>query len=279
MKTRLLPIAIAGSLLISSLQAQIVVESFDYATGALNNTATNGTGQTGNWRLTPTNAGNATLSVANITWATPTGYTISPNNKGVGGVVGATGAFFLNSAIDFDVDGEVFFSMLYRRPTNSGSIGLISLNSGNTEKARLLQTSGGGAITGSIGDTLSGTGNSFPGTGDLLIVGRIVTSASGNDTLALQITGSAGTVPVSFTATTGVASAATTGTANSIYFWNFANADSTGAYFGEFRMGDSYASVIPEPSTYALLIGSLGLALAYCRRRQGKITRSTPSAD
>lgn len=244
-----------------------VVESFDYSNGALNNTATNGTGQTGDWRLTPTNAGNATLSVADITWATPTGYDVAVNNKGVGGVVGATGAFFLQDAINFDADGEVYFSFLFRRQTTAGSTGLISLNSGATEKARLFQTAGGGAVTGSVGDTLTGTGNSFPGTGDMLVVGRIVTSELGNDSLSFQVTGSAGTVPSTFTQNSGVASAATTGTANSIYFWNFANADSTGAYFGEFQMGDSYASVIPEPSTLVLLGIALGSVVLFRRRK------------
>lgn len=265
-KTSKFLIATLGALTLSANAA--VIETFDYSNGALNNTATSGIGQSGNWRLTPTNTGNATLSVADVTWATPTGYTVTPNNKGVGGVQNASGAFFLDSAIDFDADGEVWFSMLYRRPTTSGSTGLLSLNSGTTEKARLMQTAGGGAITGSIGDTLSGTGNSFPGTGDdLLIVGRIVTSALGNDTLALQITGSAGSITGSFAATTGTASAVTTGTANSLYFWNFTNADSTGAYFGEVRMGDTYASVIPEPSTLLLVGVALGSVLLFRRRK------------
>lgn len=264
----LLPLAFAGALVSQSLAGQTVIETFDYANGALDTTATNGTGQTGNWRLTPTNANNATLSVADITWAAPTGYGFTPNNKGVGGVQFATGAFQLNEAINFDVDGELYFSFLFRRSTTAGSTGLISLNSGATEKARAFQTSGGGAITGSIGDTLSGAGNAFPGTGDMFVVGRIVTSALGNDTLALQITPSAGTVAGSFTPTTGVASAATTGTADWVYFWNFGNADSTGAYFGEFRIADSYASAIPEPSSFALLAGALTLGLVAVRRRR-----------
>jgi hypothetical protein len=267
MKKTLLTSLSLAALGFASAQAQ-VVETFDYATGALGNTATGGTGQTGNWQLNPTNTGAATLSVADVTWATPTGYTVTPNNKGVGGVQNANGAFFLNTAIDFDVDGEFYFSMLYRRPTTSGSTGLISLNSGSTEKARLMQTVGGGGVTTSIGDTLTSSGNTFPGTGgDLLFIGRVVTSAAGNDTIALQSTGSAGTVPLSFTAATSAA-AATTGTANSIYFTNFTNAASTGTYFGEFRMGDTYASVIPEPSTYALLAGMLALGAVMIRRRR-----------
>lgn len=266
---KLLPILFTGCCLFSVSQATVLVlESFDYDNGALNNEATTGTGQTGDWRLSPTNAGNATLSVADVTWATPTGYNLTPNNKGVGGVVGAAGAFQLSSAIDFDANGEVYFSFLYRRPTASGSLGLISFNSGATEKARAFQTAGGGSVNASIGDTLSGTGNAFPGTGDMLVVGRIVTAAAGNDTLTLQITPSSGTVPVTFTATTGVASAVTTGTADWVYFWNFGNADSTGAYFGEFRLGTTYAAVIPEPRTYAALFGLLALGFVIWRRRK-----------
>ncbi len=101
----------------------------------------------------------------------------------------------------------------------------------------------------------------------MFVVGRIVTSEEGEDTLALQITSSSGTVPATFAATTGTASAETTGSADWVYFWNFANADSPGAYFGEFRIGETYAAVIPEPRTYAALFGLLAIGFVFWRRR------------
>ena len=268
MKKILLPILTAGVLAagLGSAMAITVIEEFNYSAGALGNTATNGTGQSGNWQLGPTSTSAATLSVANITWATPTGYNITPLGKGVGGVQNAAGSFTLSSSINFDADGEVWFSMLYRRPTTSGSIGLLSLNSGATEKARLFQTVGGGAMTTAIGGT--GASNFFPATntGDFLIVGKITTVASGTDTIAIDVTRSSETLGA-FAASTS-ASVATTGTANSLYFWNFTSADSTGAYFGEVRMGDTYASVIPEPTTWALLAGGLTTLMVFRRRRQ-----------
>ena len=255
---------------LASNAAVLVHEPFDYNTGPLNNTPTSGTGQTGNWQLTPVNTGNATLSVADITWSTPEGYSLRPNNTGVGGVVGATGAFFLEEAINFDVNSVTYFSFLYRRPdSTAGGVGILSLNSGTTEKARLFQTVGGGAVTASIGDTLSGTGNAFPGTGeDLLIVGRIQTVASGNDTIQLQITSASGSISTNFVPTMS-ASAPTTGSADSLYFWFFTNEASTDAYFGNFRMGSTYDSVIspiPEPSTMVLL--AMGAMLMVQLRRK-----------
>ena len=258
-----------AGLLAGAVDAAVLVhEGFDYDTGPLNNTPTSGVGQSGNWQLTPANTANATLSVADVAWNTPTGYSHRHNNKGVGGVQNATGAFSLQQPINFDADGVYYFSLLYRRPVLEGNIGLLSLNSGETEKARLFQAVGGGNVTARIGDELEGTGDAFSGTGDLLFVGRIQTSASGNDTIAFQVIPASGTVPDTFTPTH-TRTAETTGTADSLYFWNFLNEDSSGAYFGNFIMGSTYGSVImsiPEPTTI-LLVG-LGVVLLSRLRRK-----------
>jgi hypothetical protein len=242
-----------------------VVERFNYTNGALGNTATGGTGQTGNWQLTSTSTDAATASIIDYTWATPTGYGITPVDKAItGSAFSHTAAFQLTTAVNFDSNSEVYFSFLAR--SNGGSSGLISLEtSAGVEKARLYQTVGGPAMTASIGDTPAGIGNRFGNDGiDVLVIGRITTVASGSDTIAIDIVQNTQTIAGSFTADAS-ASAVTTGSANYIEFWNFANA---GGRIGEFRMGSTYDSVtIPEPSTFALVGIALG-ALVFFRRRK-----------
>lgn len=266
MKTILLSSAALVALTLSSAHAQSVVETFDYPAGTLGNTAVTGTGQTGTWVKSPTDSTAANIGVSTgINWTITPDYAYTPSGTAISSTTGTpwsdTGAFQLATGIDFDSDGEIFFSFL-ARTTTLGSTGLITLETtSGSELARLYQTVGGPAVTASIGGT--GVGNIF-GTGsqDILVVGRIQTLGIGNDTIAVDIIRSAETIGSSFTPDA-TASAAVTGTGSYLRFWNFAN----GGLIGDFRMGDTYASVVPEPSTYALFAGALVMSWVMVRRR------------
>ena len=279
MKKVTLSILSAAALSVASMQAQTVIETFNYTNGALGNKANTGTGETGNWQLNPDNTGASTATIATRTWLSTgiTNYTVSPTNKSLlMSAFGQDASIQLATPISFDANSTIYFSILFQRETTGGA-GLLALQDSNgasasVQKARLVQGVGGGAVTATIGST--GTGNTFPGLGgtgleDFLMIGRITTVATGNDTIELLGRRDGQSIhATTFASNTGIvsANAAVTGSADFLYFWN--GSSTALPEFGELRIGSTYASVIPEPSSMALLgLGLGGLALLRRRRR------------
>lgn len=252
-----------------------MIETFDYSTGALGNKTGTGSGTTGNWQLNPDSTGAATATIVSKTWLSTgiTNYTGTPNATALQmSAFSQNAAIQLSSVIDFDTASTTYFSFLYTRNDTSGG-GILALQDSNgagasVQKARLLQGSGGGSINATMGAS-GGTGNLFPGvTNDVLVIGRLTTATgTNNDTIEIFARADGGTIDAtSFGGNSGIltGSEVVTGTADFLYFWNGA---ANNPQFGEVRMGDNYASVIPEPSTFALLGIAVGY-LVYLRRRK-----------
>lgn len=277
MKPQILSIAAIGTLAITSLQAQSVVETFNYTPGTINQTATTGTGQTGNWSANYNSAANATADFVSKTWLSSgiTNYTASTGTVGLtGDTNGDRGVFQMSSSIDFDSNGTYYFSYLQRRDTTGGN-GVFAL-SNNTQGffndlVRVNNVGGTAIVSGldnvSGGTPVTGTNIFTNTTADWLVIGRITTVAAGNDTFELAAVADGGTVAATFDSLTGIDTIqdTVTGSANYVGFWNFN--DTNTMTFGSVRIGDTYAAVIPEPSSFALLAGAFGLLTVLRRRR------------
>lgn len=259
-----------------SFASLIVVEPFNYTVDAnIGGVAATGTGLTGNWQRTFTDGATAILRVYDATgtdaWATPSNYAFTPVGTRVGTPVdqGNSAAVNLASAgqINFDANGVYYYSYLLRYGSDNRS--RVSFGSSATPDLMRVQ----GIVDGTLrvyagGDFTAGA--ALAGNADYLVVGRITTSADGNDEHRIWVYGSGATITLSDPGTAGSYashSAAITGTASMLQFSNVIDAS-----YGEFRMGTSWESVtvVPEPSTYVAIAGLFAVGAVLLRRRMGK---------
>ncbi len=268
---------------ISVMTSAQVVETFSYTTGDIGGegtTAASGTGQAGNWGTYPAGwlgglpAGDPTLSVTSGSLSAPTGYNFTPSDNKLSSSANVFGMFGVDASgqIDFDSDNTYYISYLFSASADpveeaTANVGVVefrdSANStlfsvGDTTFSRQLRISSGGG---------NDFGSDWAGSGDYLILVKVDAASVGNDTISasyFKSTGSISGEPVTWDVTR---SSALTGTVTGIGFNSNGTGGSTITYeFDEFRLGNSYGAVIPEPSTLLLVGGALA-ALTVFRRR------------
>jgi hypothetical protein len=245
----------------------LVEEVFDYSAGAITDANLNGgTGLSGAWG---TGGGSAPVIVSGSLTA-PTGYGFTPDgnrveNTGNGFI---TRAFETDSRLNLGSDNTYYMSWLIRTSVigdvsrlnlvdnafaNRISIGKL----GNANDNLAIQLSDGSVLYSTTSLT----------NGDFLIVaklesddGTLTVSAS-----AFPSTGSVGSEPATWDISTTSTSA--DHVKNMLSMNVLMQGASGNIGFDEFRIGTTYAAVIPEPSTLALLGIALGVAAIFRRRK------------
>lgn len=213
----------------------------------------------------------ATFTAGNIT-SLPTSYTTSGFVNTGNFLQTANSPAFrtLSSAIGNESVSTTYFSFLYRvasSQTNATQGGGLSFYSGTTERAQIgLGLNQSVRINDAVANVspATSTSNSFiTGTDTAWIVGKFETGF-GNDTFSLNVytgTEMIGSEPVIWEVSK---SWALGGNIDTIRFNSGATLTQQ---FDEFRMGTTFADVIPEPSSYAIFSGLLAFGLLNRRRR------------
>lgn len=287
MKKTILSILGIAALATAANAQLLVLEDFDYATGSLGS-ANGGTGWQSAWGNTFTFASN-TVSGSSVASVVSGNLTNGANPFAVAGnslslVNGTTYRKFDDvQRITGNASDTLFFSFM-AKPTNatgatffkfvessiSGTYNVFEFGSNASSQWALggaYGSGGGGSGNGTAAGSGTGAGAAFAINTDFFVIGKITTSNIGNDQAWVQVYGNTGVV----SSTDNLSSSnllnwsvnRTDGRASNILLVNSAVANIDGI-----RIGDSYASVIPEPSSFALLAGGLAGLAIFRRRRQ-----------
>lgn len=273
----LLTLAATSAALISTsvLNAGIIVETSFGGTAAA---PTGDTGLTGNWVTT---AGGATASSATFTAGNMPNL---PDAYGDSGFVnsgnyiqtfGSPAFRSLASPITVEVASTTYFSFLYSvngfddipgggLSFFSGSTERVQIGLGDDESIRVFDVPSGDATGVEATTKTLDTTNSEA----IWVVGKI-TTAAGADSVDVTFFSGTDTVPASESWL--VTNTMTIGAnIDTIRFNSPTSSSSTPQRFDEFRMGDSWADVtaVPEPATFAIILGFLALGWVGYRRRR-----------
>lgn len=263
---KLLSILITGCCLFSFSQANLLVlDSFSYATGTISG-LNGGEGWSGAWSA----GGATTAAVVSGSLTAPAGYNFTPSgnrveNTGNGFIargfetanrpnLATNGTYYMSWLIQTSGTGDVSrLNLVDNSFSNRISIGKLGNNNDNLA----IQLSG---------ETTIFSTTSLAG-GDFLIVtklesldGTLTVSAS-----AFPSTGLIGDEPADWDITT---TSISSDHVKNMFSMNVLMQGGAGNIaFDEFRLGTSYAAVIPEPRTYAALLGLIALGCVILRRR------------
>jgi len=251
----------------SASAAVTVYEGFDYAGASDVAGETGGTGWSGAWSIT---GGSPTVVAAydgvSLSNTAFTGAGFSPVGGSLKNDHDANGAqrSFAN-AIDLEADGAVYFSYLISmsEPTVRDDVTFIGSDSPPFE----VRLSNEVAATGGSGTFQSVNLGLTAGT-TYFVVGKITTSAAGNDFMSAKVYASGDTVSATEEFDVTSAGSAVGGTLTGIQFYqgDSANNDGDPTTYDEFRLGTTWQSVaVPEPASLALM--GLGGLLMLSRRR------------
>lgn len=280
-------LSIVGILaLAAGANAQVIYEGFAYATGALSN----GTGgANGGFSAGWTSGANGpTVISGSLTPSATmrTGYATTGNAvqsfTGNGSNVDWVSTRAMSTSISLDSSSTTYFSFLVlgdwttlgnSRGFNVGftsSATALSTNAVTIKKdfntTNLIGAVGGNNIGGNFTGALSDNTVSF-------VVGKLVTSNSGNETLSFTAyrSGLTGYTSVNATETWAISNVdlgSLTGSLTHFAFTGRVNDNSMVYRFDEFRTGATWDAVtIPEPTTWALLAGGMAALVIYRRRR------------
>ena len=226
-----------------------IYEAFDYAAGTLSSSSAGGRGWASGWWGDPalSFSGNSGSSAADVTWSNlPTGYNHTPAGR-----AGSNGAnsnnpyrpFSAGQTIDLAQNGSRYFSYLYR---HNGSAATFEqrFHAGTAEVFK-LQINGSGSLALITADETNMALLTLAANTDYVVLGRLQSVASGNDTLAVSIYKSGDTVPTEapvFTASVNLASSAVI---DRMFFGNPFNGSNTGnSFWDEFHLDATFAAVV-----------------------------------
>ena len=260
-------------LLVTPARAQLIAyESFDYTVGS--NVAGNTLSGVGTW------------AALNLTTTRPT---IVSGNLSVSGLASSTGQSvnlpggnYEEAVLPFTSTnaGSIFFSIALNLTTQPGAATYtLGFSTANTNYGATIwtQASGAGYQIGFSNRSNStvvydSTVHSLNTT--VFLVGRYdFISGTGNDTSALWINPSSATFGAGSAPSATLTSSGGTDMAAISQFLLRGTTNSPIAIVDELRIGTTWASVtppapIPEPSTYAALLGALALGLVALRRHR-----------
>lgn len=269
MKKIIKSLIVAGSLAVAgtSANAQLLYDGFNYSAGNL----AGNNGGTGSWNGTTSWAG-GTENQVNTTGLTYTGLTTS------GGLVEDTSASHTvtnasrgmgNQSSVFTDGSTNWFSFLIRPGATFTNWGFgIGNSAGATSGGFGLNVSSGNFTARAGATSSANTAFTWTSGTTFLVVGSMTTSTSGNETTTIWINPTIGGVsPVGGTSATVSGNIGTLPGATATMAFGGGNQAQVFA-FDEVRFGTSFSSVtIPEPTTWALLAGSLTALVIFRRRR------------
>ena len=267
MKTRLLITTLAALGLAVSSSAQTVYEGFDYTGIApqdeLGGDTNGGSGWSGAW------------STGSNSYTVTTSGSLSFGSLQTSGnaIIGQNGAVDLVSR-DLSSsygDGDSFWISFLAAadatdPGNRHQLRMRNSSGDDLFNFELLRNSGGIALDGTL--LSQDTSDVSLGSTARLLVANISFDSGGTSTAQYWIdpTGLGGASPTGSAYDSGSLTLSSVGTVSNIELFSSDGVSS----FDEIRLGDTFASVtpIPEPSSFALLAGVLGLSLVMLRRRR-----------
>jgi len=226
-----------------------VYEGFGYAAGTINSTSTGGRGWSGGWYGNPDlswGGNSGSIAVDSPIATTPSGYHLSPQGRAAGNGANANNPFRGLAAaheLDFGQDGERFFSHLYRQDGSNAKFEL-RFHDGSTEIAKVQISNDGGLDLITLGPNLFDAVTVANNT-DLLILGRIVTRASGQDLLQISAYPAGSTVPDTPPVFDATVSFDTSAVVDRLFMGIPFNHTNTGhVFWDEFHMDTQYAAVV-----------------------------------
>jgi iduronate 2-sulfatase len=226
-----------------------IYEGFDYAAGIISSTSAGGRGWNGGWWGNDglTFGGNSGSAAADFSWTDlPDGYYHEPIGRAATNGANANNPYRqLASAqtIDLGADGTRYFSFLYRH-NGSAPVFEKRFHSGTTEILK-LQINATGSLSLITPDETNMNLLTLNADSDYVVLGRIQSVASGNDTLSVSIYKSGDIVPAQapvFAASINVNSSAVI---DRIFMGNPVNSGNTGnSYWDELHIDTNYRAVV-----------------------------------
>lgn len=279
----LLTFSIAAGLLLgmTPTRAAVLTEDFfNYTSGTSAAANNGGTGWSGSWTGVTTN-GRSYTNVAG-TFSTPTNYTYSTGtNYAALTAAGSSKIDYtrnLQTSIDFDPattttyyfsslisvlnDGTVSSDMFFPRFRDSTSTNVAAFGMNASNRIRIV-TAGGNSIDST---TVLAEGSSFATAPQYLAIGKMVLNPSTQaDEFYFSLIPVSSSIPLTEPTTWTVSTSQfVSGIATQVTYT--VNANGGTMNLDNFVLGNTYASVIPEPQTAVLLgLGGLGV-LGYLRR-------------
>ena len=197
--------------------------------------------------------------------AAPTGLDTSGNHLALilpGGQSTAFRGLASSAQLDLGVDATYYMSILHKRSVGGMLFGLSDASGGNVFQ---IAFSSSGKYTMALGTDSVSEGVATTTVGAYLTVIKIEASASGNDTASFTRyyetqTVDPDTEPASWILTSNEIDLSSVGSTVKLY----GGSDRTIQY-DEIRLGDSWASVIPEPATLGLFVFALPVLLGLRR--------------
>jgi len=286
-----IPTALLASALTSFVHAQQATEFFDYAGGTLLNTTTSGSGWSTGWKAN--NALTTNLAASYTVQAGSIDSAANPNPASGGSFFQDAGSNLLmyrglSNPIDWSIDGTHYLSFMTQWTGNSSSASSrvwLRLTGTSAQSDTVVGFIGDGSNTNQLLAQVRNNGTRVTGTTayaaatdpadrdntviPYYVVAKITTVSTGLDTISMSVYAPGDTVPTSEPLTWDLsAQNGRSDTTSVIGFDAQIFFGGRNAGFDELRLGDSFTSVIPEPSAASSLVGVITIFLVIGLRRR-----------